>query len=105
MTKKSLLTVCSVEKESQPTYELDQEKALQALNELDQQFDSLLTKPVPKPKIQASKLPDTLRDQMKGEEPVFSGPSLAYGAFVLFMFTIFYNIMFYAVIKPSIDIS
>lgn len=52
----------------------------------------------------ASNLTDTLRDQMKEEEPVLTDSALIYGAFALFAFTILYNILFLTVIKPSIDI-
>ncbi|GMQ00800.1 hypothetical protein CsSME_00047715 [Camellia sinensis var. sinensis] len=50
----------------------------------------------------ASELDDA-RVQMKEERPKFSESSLAYLAFALLIFTIFYNVLFITVIKPSID--
>lgn len=38
-----------------------------------------------------------------GEVPEFSVSFLAYSAGALFLFTIFYNALFYGVIKPAID--
>ncbi|THF99883.1 hypothetical protein TEA_021113 [Camellia sinensis var. sinensis] len=51
---------------------------------------------------EASELDDA-RVQMKEERPKFSESSLAYLAFALLIFTIFYNVLFITVIKPSID--
>jgi len=41
--------------------------------------------------------------QMREETPEFSVSFLAYSAFALLIFTIFYNLLFITVIKPSID--
>lgn len=45
------------------------------------------------------------RDRMAAEEdvPELSGSFLAYSAGALLVFTILYNLLFYTVIKPSID--
>lgn len=43
------------------------------------------------------------RDQTKEEVEEFSGSFLAYTAGALFLLTILYNVLFYTVIKPSID--
>ena len=40
---------------------------------------------------------------LEEEVPEFSGSALAYTTIALFLFTIFYNVLFYAVIKPSVD--
>lgn len=40
---------------------------------------------------------------MKNEPPEITGSFLGYTAFVLFVFSIFYNILFITVIRPSID--
>lgn len=93
--------VCARETDSQQ-FEVDPDKARQALQELDQQLQSFSKKQVtsPKKKVQDMKLP---RSQMRGEMTEISGALLANSAVVLFIFSIFYNVLFYAVIKPSID--
>ncbi|CAL5437910.1 uncharacterized protein LOC114312262 [Camellia sinensis] len=93
--------VCrAVEKESE--FEVDPDKARESLRKLDEQLQSLSNKPINRPKIRASELDDA-RVQMKEERPKFSESSLAYLAFALLIFTIFYNVLFITVIKPSID--
>ncbi|KAL7199321.1 hypothetical protein ACSBR2_021583 [Camellia fascicularis] len=93
--------VCrAVEKESE--FEVDPDKARESLRKLDEQLQSLSNKPINRPKIRASEL-DGARVQMKEERPKFSESSLAYLAFALLIFTIFYNVLFITVIKPSID--
>ncbi|EXB93316.1 hypothetical protein L484_015304 [Morus notabilis] len=96
--------VCSsVEKESQQ-FEVDQDKAREALKQLDQQLQSLSQKQVRSPKIKATDVNlTTTRDQTTEEAQDFSGSFLAYTAGALFLLTIFYNVFFYAVIKPAID--
>ena len=44
------------------------------------------------------------RSQMRGEMTEISETLLANSAVVLFIFSIFYNVLFYTVIKPSIDV-
>ncbi|KAL5566659.1 hypothetical protein UlMin_029823 [Ulmus minor] len=95
--------VFAVERESQE-FEIDPDKARESLKELDQQFQSLSQKQVRSPKIKASDLNFT-REQIISEEglPELSGSFLAYSAIALVLFTIFYNVLFINVIKPSID--
>ncbi|XP_021729172.1 uncharacterized protein LOC110696196 [Chenopodium quinoa] len=88
--------------ENDSNFEVDQDKARQALSDLDQQLDSLSSKQVNPPKIRASSIGD-LKGQVRDEPPEISGSYLGYTAFVLFLFTIFYNVLFYTVIKPSVD--
>ncbi|PSR90188.1 Chromosome partition protein like [Actinidia chinensis var. chinensis] len=90
----------AVERESE--FEVDPDKAREALKQLDQQFESLSQKKVNPPKIRAPDL-DRERGQMREQLPEFSESFFAYFAFSLFMFTIFYNIFFLTVIKPSVD--
>lgn len=48
------MLIQAVDKDSQQKYDFDQKKARKALNELDQQLDSLVKKPNPQPKIRGS---------------------------------------------------
>ncbi|KAJ8424750.1 hypothetical protein Cgig2_013531 [Carnegiea gigantea] len=91
--------------ERESKFVVDPEKARQALKELDQQLGILSRKQVNPPKIRASSLNSNLKEQMKAESPEISGSFLAFTAFSLFAFTIFYNILFLTVIKPSMDYS
>ncbi|KMT14502.1 hypothetical protein BVRB_4g072740 [Beta vulgaris subsp. vulgaris] len=93
--------ISAMEKEPN-NFEVDQDKARQALGELDQQFESLSTKQINPPKIRASSI-GNLKEQVKNEPPEITGSFLGYTAFVLFVFSIFYNILFITVIRPSID--
>ncbi|XP_021862490.1 uncharacterized protein [Spinacia oleracea] len=83
-------------------FEVDTNKARQALSDLDQQLESLSVKQVNPPKIRASSI-GNLKEQVKNEPPEITESFLGYTAFVFFMFSIFYNILFITVIKPSID--
>ncbi|XP_042484119.1 uncharacterized protein LOC122064480 [Macadamia integrifolia] len=99
-------SLSAMEKESH--FELDPDKAREALAELDQQLQSLSQKQVTpsKDRVSSSNLvpePNDARDLFREEMPELSGSFLAYSAFALFMFTIFYNIIFITVIKPSVD--
>ncbi|CAN0901761.1 hypothetical protein LINGRAHAP2_LOCUS21602 [Linum grandiflorum] len=89
------------QQEQQP-YEIDPEQAKQALQRLDQQLQQLSTKQINTPKLTASDVEIT-REQMRQELKEIPGSTLAYGVAALFAFTIFYNILFLTVIKPSID--
>ncbi|CAK9314204.1 unnamed protein product [Citrullus colocynthis] len=82
--------VCARETDSQQ-FEVDPDKARQALQELDQQLQSFSKKQVtsPKKKVQDMELP---RNQMRGEMTEISGALLANSAVVLFIFSIFYNL-------------
>ncbi|XP_058199323.1 uncharacterized protein LOC131314585 [Rhododendron vialii] len=89
----------AVERESE--FEVDPDKAREALRKLDQQLESISQKQVdPRPKII---VPDLGRDQMREEMPEYSPSFLAYLAFTLLIFTVFYNVLFITVIKPAID--
>ncbi|KAH9605810.1 hypothetical protein KSS87_020404 [Heliosperma pusillum] len=88
--------------EQEPKFEVDQEKARQALNDLDLQLESLSKKQINPPKIKASSLAN-LKVQLRDEPPEITGSVLGYFAFILFVFSIFYNIIFITVIRPYID--
>ncbi|KAK8550673.1 hypothetical protein V6N13_119186 [Hibiscus sabdariffa] len=84
-------------------FEVDPEKAKEALQKLDQQLQTLSNKQTSTPKIRASDVKLT-RDEMVEDNPEVSGSSLAYLTVALLAFTVFYNVLFYSVIKPSIDV-
>lgn len=88
--------------ENESKFEVDPDKARQALSDLDQQLDSLSIKQVNPPKIRASSI-GNMKEQVRNEPPEITGSFLGYTAFVLFVFSIFYNILFITVIKPSVD--
>ncbi|KAK9673642.1 hypothetical protein RND81_12G180800 [Saponaria officinalis] len=88
--------------EREPGFEVDQDKAREALNELDLQLESLSNKQITPPKIKASSL-ENMNVQMREDPPEITGPVLGYLAFILFVFSIFYNIFFLTVIKPAVD--
>ncbi|XP_021812102.1 uncharacterized protein LOC110755230 [Prunus avium] len=92
----------SREKESQQ-FEVDPDKAREALKNLDQQLQSGSQRQARPPR---QKAPDVrfARDQTEDEEvQEFSGSFFTITAVAVFAFTIFYNVLFYTVIKPSID--
>ncbi|CAB4308713.1 unnamed protein product [Prunus armeniaca] len=94
--------VYAAEKESQQ-FEVDPDKAREALKNLDQQLQSRSQRQARPPRQQA---PDVsfARDQTEDEEvQEFSGSFFTITAVAVFAFTIFYNVFFYTVIKPSID--
>lgn len=91
----------AVERESE--FEVDPDKAREALRKLDQQLESLSQKQLdPRPKISVPDL-DLGREQMREEMLEYSPSFLAYLAFSLLIFSIFYNVLFITVIKPAID--
>ncbi|XP_062172809.1 uncharacterized protein LOC133878291 [Alnus glutinosa] len=92
--------VHAAEKDSQH-FDVDPDKAREALQELDQQLQSLAQKKISTPKIRASDV-DLTKDNMTEEE--FSDSFLKNLAVALVLFTIFYNILFETVIKRAIDI-
>ncbi|XP_047321344.1 uncharacterized protein LOC124925394 isoform X2 [Impatiens glandulifera] len=113
--RKPITTVYSsrdaAEKESEEEYQVDPDKAREALRKLDEQLQSLSsTKQTPHPpKIKAAAAPyqeDIDRDKfkMRIQPPLLNESFLSYTTFVLLAFTIFYNFLFATVIKPSIDI-
>ncbi|KAK2967820.1 hypothetical protein RJ640_027714 [Escallonia rubra] len=92
----------AVERDSE--FEVDPDKAREALRKLDQQLQSLSEKQVSTPKIRASDLDRVTRDQTSEVDGAEFEGSLGYIAFGLILFTIFYNVLFFTVIQPSIDI-
>ncbi|KAJ9698009.1 hypothetical protein PVL29_007221 [Vitis rotundifolia] len=97
----SVSTVHAVDKDSQQ-FEVDPDKAREALQKLDQQLQSLSQKQVTPPRKTASNQ-NLAGDQMREEPVELSGSFLAYSALALLIFTIFYNVLFLTVIQPSID--
>ncbi|KAG6789451.1 hypothetical protein POTOM_005549 [Populus tomentosa] len=123
-------TVHAVEKDSEK-YEIDSDKAKEALQKLDQQLQAFSEKQISSPKIRGvsnyeydqKAMPNGLiiplkhvffnlisasdvkltRDEMTEEVPEVSGSVLVYTAAALFLFTIFYNIFFLTVLQPYVD--
>ncbi|KAI5408868.1 uncharacterized protein LOC127084657 [Lathyrus oleraceus] len=92
-------------KEDSKQYEIDPEKAKEALKELDQKIQSISNKQVSSPpKLKVLDMKPT-REGMISENGKLeiSESFLALGAGALVLFTIFYNVLFITVIKPSID--
>ncbi|KAL1803058.1 hypothetical protein ACET3Z_031705 [Daucus carota] len=89
-------------------FEIDEDKAREALKKLDQQLQSISDKPISPPKIRAAEVKYT-REQAEIDRSTAQSTGLADGSFqvslivVLLIFSIFYNIVFITVIKPSID--
>ncbi|KAB5520442.1 hypothetical protein DKX38_024761 [Salix brachista] len=128
----SSFIVHAVEKDSQK-YEIDSDKAKEALQKLDQQLQAFSDKQISSPKIRGMRnyeydqnampngliIPSTLkhvlfnlisasdvkltRDEVTEEVPEVSGSFLVYTAAALFLFTIFYNIFFLTVLQPYVD--
>ncbi|XP_026431736.1 uncharacterized protein LOC113328951 [Papaver somniferum] len=105
-----LKPVNAVENDSE--FEIDRKKkAQEALKQLDNQLQSLTTT-TPPPNIRrvSSSRPSNLdskadidRDMMREPPPEYSDSFFGYSAFVLLFISVFYNILFLTVIKPSID--
>ncbi|XP_068639140.1 uncharacterized protein [Aristolochia californica] len=95
------------EKESQ--FEVDREKAREALQKLDEQLQAMSQKQsTPKKRVSPYPLESYVdRDRITGrvteEMPEISGSYLTYTAAVLLLFTFFYNLVFVYYIKPAID--
>ncbi|XP_010513917.1 PREDICTED: uncharacterized protein LOC104789947 [Camelina sativa] len=88
---------------SSQRFQIDRDKAREALKQLDQQIESQADE---KPRIIIKTSPDvvTTNDPIIFEEPPeMSGSFLTTSAFVLLALTLFYNILFITVIKPSMD--
>ncbi|ESQ33129.1 hypothetical protein EUTSA_v10005015mg [Eutrema salsugineum] len=95
---------------SSQRFEIDTDKAREALKQLDQQIESQADE---KPRIFIKTSLDVVRsstgdsssvDPYTFEEPSeLSGSFLTTLAFVLLALTLFYNILFITVIKPSMD--
>ncbi|XP_062017459.1 uncharacterized protein LOC133733833 [Rosa rugosa] len=91
-------------KEESQQFEVDPEKAREALRNLDQQFQSRSQKQVrSRPKKEPAPSVNFTRNQTKEAAEEFSGSFFTYTAVALIAFTIFYNVFFYTVIKPSVD--
>ncbi|KAK1313609.1 hypothetical protein QJS10_CPA06g01809 [Acorus calamus] len=91
--------------EEQQRFEIDRDKAREALERLGEQLQSLASeKRRVTPTTMAPKLD---RDQMTGfrtqEMPEISGSYVAYTAVALLLLTVFNNIVFSLFIQPSID--
>ncbi|XP_004291781.1 PREDICTED: uncharacterized protein LOC101293949 [Fragaria vesca subsp. vesca] len=92
------------EEEGSQQFEVDPEKAREALRNLDQQFQSRTQKQVrSRPKKEAAPSVNFTRNQTKEAAEKFSGEFFTYTAVALLAFTIFYNVFFYTVVKPSVD--
>lgn len=98
---------CAVERDSE--FEFDPDKAREALRKLDLQLQSLSEKKISPPKIRATEL-DLTRELLEFDRATEQAAAgLPEGSFqvsaviALLFFTIFYNVLFVTVIKPSID--
>ncbi|KAI3964416.1 hypothetical protein MKX01_028751 [Papaver californicum] len=101
--------------ENDSEFELDRKmKAREALKQLDNQLQSLTTKKgitqPPNMRRVSSSPPNNLdakadidRDMMREPPPEYSDSFFAYSAFALLFISVFYNVLFLTVIKPSID--
>ncbi|KAM7277522.1 hypothetical protein ACFE04_004656 [Oxalis oulophora] len=99
----SLIVGANKEKDSEQfQVDRDKAKAREALQKLDQQFQTLSNRQPQSPKIKASDV-KIVRPEVVQQAPEFSASFFAYFAGALFIFTIFYNVLFYSVIKPSIE--
>uniref|UniRef100_M4E7U0 Transmembrane protein n=1 Tax=Brassica campestris TaxID=3711 RepID=M4E7U0_BRACM len=95
---------------SSQRFEIDRDKAREALKQLDQQIESQADE---KPRTFVKTSSDVVRTSSGGsssmdpfmfeEPPEMSGSFLTTTAFLLLAFTLFYNILFFTVIKPSMD--
>lgn len=92
-------------------FEVDRDKAREALKQLDQQIESQADE---KPRTFVKTSSEVVRTSSGGgsssmdpfmfeEPPEMSGSFLTTTAFLLLAFTLFYNILFFTVIKPSMD--
>ncbi|KAL5764845.1 hypothetical protein ACOSQ2_017439 [Xanthoceras sorbifolium] len=97
----SSCVVHAADKDSQQ-FQVDPDEARQALQNLDQQLKTLSNKQISSPKIKAQDVKLT-RDLTEAEMPEISESFLMNTAVVLVIFTVFYNVLFYAVIKPAVD--
>ncbi|XP_010523640.1 PREDICTED: uncharacterized protein LOC104801952 [Tarenaya hassleriana] len=103
-TKQHLMGVVRAsERDSAEKFQVDIDKAKAALEQLDQQIQSLSNQQPSSPKIKASDVKFRTDPRIPEEPFEISESFLAASAFVLLAFTILYNVLFYAVIKPSID--
>ncbi|TMW83785.1 hypothetical protein EJD97_000721 [Solanum chilense] len=98
--RRKICWVEAVEKDSE--FEIDPDKAREALRKLDEQLQTLSQKQIDPPKIRAT---DVTRASSQVTEDTRDpeGSFLTSLAFGLLLFTIFYNILFTTVIKPAVD--
>ncbi|KAL8029361.1 hypothetical protein ABFX02_14G220900 [Erythranthe guttata] len=91
-----------VEKDS--GFEVDPDKAREALRQLDEQLQSFSKRKVSPPKnIRAMDYNEPIIREREEEISGFTGSFLVFAASGLLVFTILYNIIFFTVIKPSVD--
>ncbi|XP_019157843.1 PREDICTED: uncharacterized protein LOC109154533 [Ipomoea nil] len=94
--------------EKDSDYEVDPDKAREALRKLDEQLQSLSQKkPDPPPNIRAASDinggPSRMTQVPVPEAKEITSSDLVNLAILLFLFTILYNVFFLAVIKPAVD--
>ncbi|XP_078429999.1 uncharacterized protein LOC144702015 [Wolffia australiana] len=96
---------------SDSEYEFDRDRAMAALEQLDQQLKALADKETPPPRkkppppASSSSSDGDLRREMielRAEEEI-SGSALAAAAVALFLLTIVNNVLFSVFVKPSVD--
>ncbi|XP_020219968.1 uncharacterized protein LOC109802947 [Cajanus cajan] len=98
------IIVHAVKEDSQSQqYEVDPEKAREALKKLDDQIQSLSNKQASTSKLRASEVKFPKEEAIGNDKLEISDSFLATLAGGLILFTIFYNVLFYSVIKPAID--
>ncbi|WOL07690.1 hypothetical protein Cni_G16437 [Canna indica] len=96
-------------REEAPPFEVDRDKAREALQQLDQQLENLAQQQaLPKKKRPSPPAfdPNLERDLIMGrteDMPEFSGSSVAYTTVALVLLTVLNNILFNVFIKPSVD--
>ncbi|MED6183976.1 hypothetical protein PIB30_042923 [Stylosanthes scabra] len=91
-------------KEDSQQYEVDPDKAREALQKLDQEIQSLSNKPISSPKVRVSDMKISKEEVKEMDKKLeITDSLLASVAGGLVLLTIFYNTLFYTVIKPSID--
>lgn len=98
-----MVIVRATDRDDSQRFQIDRDKAREALKQLDQQIESQADE---KPRIISKTSSDVVRTNdpiMFEEPPEISGSFLTTSAFVLLALTLFYNILFIAVIKPSMD--
>ncbi|KAL0889474.1 hypothetical protein Bca101_013457 [Brassica carinata] len=95
---------------SSQRFEIDRDKAREALKQLDQQIESqadekprTFVKTTSSDVVRTSSGGSSMDPFMFEEPPEMSGSFLTTTAFLLLAFTLFYNILFFTVIKPSMD--
>lgn len=98
-----MVIVRATDRDDSQRFQIDRDKAREALKQLDQQIESQADE---KPRIISKTSSDVVRTNdpiMFEEPPEISGSFLTTSAFVLLALTLFYNILFITVIKPSMD--